>query len=565
MRTSLTRSLTTTGARALGISSAAAASSATSSLAGRRAVTTTKGRSLFAITSRQTSAHSIQHSYALAAARTYATGSKKPPSPPPSSPAANSEKAESASSQQPASSDDATAAEQEDAPLRPHSFNLDTTASPLLRLGAGAGKKPDGQKGGDPEGVDGSNGDDGGNGNGQPKRPTAEQTGRGVLRYVWIGLVGAAAYGAYMFGQPFDEIEAARHKDNPLADSWLGRIRLRTFSIQSELSSPVSDMLLPPQDPRIQRPYTLVVELDDLLVHSDWDRQRGWKIAKRPGLDYFLGYLSTFFEIIVFTSSPQFGSEPIVQKLDQDGRYIFQRLYKEHCRFIDGELVKDLSYLNRDLSKTIILDTDKGRFRLQPENGLVVKPWSGDPADRELFGWIQLLESVFIWNFPDVRQFLKTYEGVEDVPAEHRARLEAHRQSELGQLEAAAKQRRRFGLGASITGQGGPRAREAKTYYDAQSELFHKMYIEDEAHWQQNKEGWRKQNEELDAKRWEKFVAENGQPSTWDMIQVQMGMKPPFELPDVSPEELDASKKKEEEEKAKGGAATATATATPTK
>ncbi|CAD6884518.1 unnamed protein product [Tilletia laevis] len=422
-----------------------------------------------------------------------------------SSSAPKSETAESGSKAQPAAEADADAAEQDDAPLRPHSFNLDTTAAPLLRLGAGKGKH--GKPGA--EGADRANGGE----DGAPKRPTAEQTGRGVLKFVWPALVGLAGYGAYQFGLPLDDEEAIRHKDNPLADSWLGRIRLRTFSIQSELSSPVSDMLLPPQDPRIQRPYTLVVELDDLLVHSDWDRQRGWRIAKRPGLDYFLGYLSTFFEIIVFTSSPQFGSEPIVQKLDQDGRYIFQRLYKEHCRFVEGELVKDLSYLNRDLSKTIILDTDKSRFRFQPENGFVVKPWNGDPADRELFRWIQLLESVFIWNFPDVRQFVKTYDGVEDVPAAHKAQLQAHRQSELGQLEAAAKQRRRFGLGgASITGQG-PRAREPKTYYDAQSELFHKMYIEDEAHWQQNKDGWRKQNEELDAKRWEKFVAENGQPT----------------------------------------------------
>ncbi|KAK0522515.1 mitochondrial inner membrane protein required for protein import [Tilletia horrida] len=440
-----------------------------------------------------------------------------------------------------------TPAEESDVPLRrPSAFNLDTTSAPLL---LGRGKGADGKGGAD----DGSS--EGGDGQ---KRPTAEQTGRGVLRIVWLAITGLAGYAIYVGGQPLSEQEKLEYKDNPLAESWFGRIRLRVFSVQSELSSPVSDVLLPPQDPRIARPYTLVIELDDLLVHSDWDRQRGWRIAKRPGLDYFLGYLSTFFEIIVFTSSPQFGSEPILQKLDQDGRYIFQRLYKEHCRFVDGELVKDLSYLNRDLNKTIILDTDRSRFRLQPENGLVVKPWSGDPSDRELFGWIQLLESIFIWNFPDVRQFIKSYEGVEDVPAAHKARLDAHRQSELGQLEAAAKQRKRFGFGGtSITGQG-TRAREPKTYYDAQSELFHKMYIEDEANWQQNKENWRKQNEELDAKRWEKFVAEHGQPSTWDMIQVQMGMKPPFDLPDVTPEELEASKKATtaaEAEKAAGSAA----------
>ncbi len=61
--------------------------------------------------------------------------------------------------------------------------------------------------------------------------------------------------------------------------------------------------------------------MDDLLVTSTWDvstyvfyimlgsniirrykRQHGWRTAKRPGVDYFLGYLSQFYEVVVFTT-----------------------------------------------------------------------------------------------------------------------------------------------------------------------------------------------------------------------------------------------------------------------
>ncbi len=32
------------------------------------------------------------------------------------------------------------------------------------------------------------------------------------------------------------------------------------------------------------RVKTLVLDLDDLLVHKEWTRQSGWKIFKRPGV-----------------------------------------------------------------------------------------------------------------------------------------------------------------------------------------------------------------------------------------------------------------------------------------
>lgn len=36
-----------------------------------------------------------------------------------------------------------------------------------------------------------------------------------------------------------------------------------------------------------------------LIIHQ---RQHGWRTAKRPGVDYFLAYLSQFYEIVIFTT-----------------------------------------------------------------------------------------------------------------------------------------------------------------------------------------------------------------------------------------------------------------------
>lgn len=86
-------------------------------------------------------------------------------------------------------------------------------------------------------------------------------------------------------------------------------------------------MLPPPLGAQYQRPYTLVIELDDLLVHSEWSvsgfsgllleayleqsfsqREGGWRTAKRPGFEDFLGYLGQFYEIVVFTETPSYVS-----------------------------------------------------------------------------------------------------------------------------------------------------------------------------------------------------------------------------------------------------------------
>jgi import inner membrane translocase subunit TIM50 len=55
---------------------------------------------------------------------------------------------------------------------------------------------------------------------------------------------------------------------------------------------------------------------------------------------------------------------------------------------------QDLSHLNRDLSKVIILDDDPREYALQPENAVPITPWKGDnPNDMSLIQLIPFLES----------------------------------------------------------------------------------------------------------------------------------------------------------------------------
>jgi len=69
-------------------------------------------------------------------------------------------------------------------------------------------------------------------------------------------------------------------------------------------NEPAYEKLLPPPAPEpYRRPYTLLLDLDDLLIHSEWTREHGWRTAKRPGLDYFIGYLSQYYEVFSTASA----------------------------------------------------------------------------------------------------------------------------------------------------------------------------------------------------------------------------------------------------------------------
>lgn len=54
--------------------------------------------------------------------------------------------------------------------------------------------------------------------------------------------------------------------------------------------------------------------------------------------------------------------------------------------------MQDLSYLNRDLSKVVLLDTNPDHASLQPENAIIIPKWDGTPGDKGLVDMIPFLE-----------------------------------------------------------------------------------------------------------------------------------------------------------------------------
>jgi len=142
----------------------------------------------------------------------------------------------------------------------------------------------------------------------------------------------------------------------------------------------------------------LVLDLDETLVHSSFKPTQNPDyiipveidgtvhqvyVCKRPGVDEFLRDMAKHYEIVVYTASLSKYADPLLDRLDPD-RVIRFRLFREHCVQYEGNYVKDLSLLERDISQTIIIDNSPMSYLFHPRNAIGCSSFIDDMSDREL-------------------------------------------------------------------------------------------------------------------------------------------------------------------------------------
>ena len=71
---------------------------------------------------------------------------------------------------------------------------------------------------------------------------------------------------------------------------------------------------------------------------------------------------------------------------------------------INNDFVKDLNRLGRDLSRIIIVDNMEQNYKLQPDNGITIRPfWGKDANDMALIDLLKILVEIAKKNM-DVRE-----------------------------------------------------------------------------------------------------------------------------------------------------------------
>eukprot|EP01147_Barroeca_monosierra_P005526 gene5526-7207_t len=263
-----------------------------------------------------------------------------------------------------------------------------------------------------------------------------------IVAMVTAGVVVCTTiFGVYTLGAPEQHQPHPGETPRPPPDmslrGWISRAWKNAHQIYQDATDPNPEPLLPDMLPYPYRgsEYTLVLDLEDTLLHSEWTARHGWRTIKRPSLDEFLiTCYQLGFEIVIFSEKEVMDSAMLLAKMDPNG-VIMYRLFKGHMRYHNGELVKDLDLLNRDLSKVIIVDDNRKSFSKHPNNGLRIKPFHGDPSDQSLKRLAELLTSLRAAEMDDVREIIKTYAAVEDAGEEFARRREALIAQQLSQQQ----------------------------------------------------------------------------------------------------------------------------------
>ncbi|CAN8287940.1 unnamed protein product [Cochlearia groenlandica] len=174
-------------------------------------------------------------------------------------------------------------------------------------------------------------------------------------------------------------------------------------------TEPLSEKLLPDLHPAEQHVFTLVLDLNETLLYTDWKRDRGWRTFKRPGVDAFLEHLGKFYEIVVYSDQMDLYVFPVCEKLDPNG-YIRYRLARGATKYVNGKHYRDLSKLNRDPKKILYVSGNAFESSLQAENCVPIKPYKLEADDTALVDLIPFLEYVARNSPADIRPVLASYE-----------------------------------------------------------------------------------------------------------------------------------------------------------
>ncbi|EKG21854.1 NLI interacting factor [Macrophomina phaseolina MS6] len=160
---------------------------------------------------------------------------------------------------------------------------------------------------------------------------------------------------------------------------------------------------------------TLILDLDETLIHSmakggryttghmvevKLNQAMGsgnqvigpqipilYYVHKRPHCDDFLRKVSKWYNLIIFTASVQEYADPVIDWLELERKYFAGRYYRQHCTFRNGAYIKDLSQVEPDLSKVMIVDNSPMSYifhegKLHPFHVVKFTPCSQHPPNQ---------------------------------------------------------------------------------------------------------------------------------------------------------------------------------------
>ena len=129
----------------------------------------------------------------------------------------------------------------------------------------------------------------------------------------------------------------------------------------------------------------LVLDMDETLIHTQFNASGTHTVLHRPGLADFLATMDKVYYLVVFTAGSARYAEAVMNAIDPN-KHVKHRMSREQCSPTpDGVCCKDLRKVpDVDMARTIIVDNIPENYDLQPDNGIPIIDFVGDPHDDAL-------------------------------------------------------------------------------------------------------------------------------------------------------------------------------------
>lgn len=168
----------------------------------------------------------------------------------------------------------------------------------------------------------------------------------------------------------------------------------------------------------------LILDLDETLVCSTESKLSypedfivgEYFVYKRPGLAKFLDFVSTYFDVAIWTSSTEDYAQEIVKNIIPENyslNFIYGRTkctltyLFEHYEYVYIKNLSKLKRLNYSLERILIIDDSPEKIRKNYGNHICVAPFTGSKEDQELFLLVKYLDK--IKTIKDVRRLEKRW------------------------------------------------------------------------------------------------------------------------------------------------------------
>ena len=88
--------------------------------------------------------------------------------------------------------------------------------------------------------------------------------------------------------------------------------------------------------------------------------------------------MKTIYELVIFSFGTLEYVDNVIKIIEKNEKFFEHILYRQHATINNGEYVKDLSLLGRNLKNIIIVDDICQVYKLQEKNGICIKAFYGD-------------------------------------------------------------------------------------------------------------------------------------------------------------------------------------------